>query len=160
MVCSPAFARLSETPEQLAHRFGPAAPLVRNATTYFQGHTYPIGSILSFSAEDWSIECTIVDGVCAQITYRKTGDFTDEQLTTILTNESEGSKWSEQTTFTTVVDSYFVPQAHVREWKREDGAHATKISGSITLTNSKYDKAVEAAKAKGTSDAAKMPGNL
>jgi hypothetical protein len=155
-----AFARLGETADQLEKRFGPAAPYKPAAQVVSQGHVYPYGQILNFSSGDWSVSCTMINGICEQITYQKRGDFTEEQISTILNNEAQGSKWTESTSYKTVVDSLFMPTFHVREWRRADGAFATRTGSMMTLNTPDYDKAVEAAKAQGTAEAQKMPGNL
>jgi hypothetical protein len=157
---STAFARLGETPDQLQARFGPPSLYKPNAQVNSQGHVYVFGQILNFSSQGWSISCTIVNGVCAQINYSKTGDFTNEQLATILTNEAQGHKWAAVTSYKTLVDSFLMPQFHVMEWKRDDGAYASRTGNSITLTTPDYDKAVAAAKQLGTSAAQQMPSNL
>jgi hypothetical protein len=156
---STAVARLGETLDQMVNRFGPPARTT-NADVSAEGHTYTIGQTLVFKADDWEIECTMINGVCAQIKYSKVGKLDGAQMETILKNESQGCKWTEAKTWKTFVDGYMMPQQDVREWSRADGAHADGSISGMLLTTSDYKKAVMAAKEPGAAASAKVPTNL
>jgi hypothetical protein len=160
VLTTPAFARLGETLDQLQARFGPPGPYPQNATVYSQGHAYVIGKIWNFKSADWSIGCTIINGICVQITYTKVGDMTDDQIATLLSNEAQGSKWSVVNDFGSVLDSVILPTFKPAKWKRDDGAYARKMGSQITFTTPDYDKAIAAAQQQGQAETQKMPANL
>jgi len=159
-MATPTWARLGETPEQLAVRLGAASSFKQVVNVFANGHAYPIGQILNFSKEDWSVACYMINGSCAKITYVKTAPFTDDDINTILNNEAQGSKWAQSVSTTTVIDSIFLPMMKVREWKRADGAQAQIIDKSFTLTAPEYQRAVDAANGQAKAEAEKKMPNL
>jgi len=160
LAITPAAARLGETLDQLKARFGAPSPYARSANVFSQGHAYEIGKIWNFRSGDWSIECTLISGVCVQITYTKANEMTDEQVATLLSNEAQGSKWAVVNDVNSTVSSILFPTFKPGKWKRDDGTHASKMSNAITFTTPDYDKAVAAAQQQGQVEAQKMPSNL
>ena len=124
------------------------------------GKTYPFGQILNFSKEGWSVECVIVIGTCAKITYVKNAPITDADINTILNNEAQGSKWAQSVSSTTLIDSVFLPMMKVREWTRADGATAQIVDKRLTLVTPAYTKASDAATAQGTAEGQKKMPDL
>jgi hypothetical protein len=157
---STAWARLGETLEQLQARLGPPAQNQGIARVLVNGKWYPFGQILDFSKGGWSIECEMVNGVCRKIRYIKNAPFTDDDITSILNNEAQGSKWTQSVSTTTLIDGLFMPQMKVREWKRADGAFARIIDKSFTLTALEYARAADAATAQGNAETQKKMPNL
>ncbi|MFA6286049.1 MAG: hypothetical protein WC661_01595 [Opitutaceae bacterium] len=132
------FARLGETKDQLVARFdNPVNQGISQITS--QSRTMVVGPELVFVQKDWSITCDLVDGRCARISYRKQGDWTEEQIQVVLAVNKQGGKWTEQSGKT------------VRTWKRDDGALAgwSEADGiSITTPAYLHAKAILEAKAK------------
>lgn len=89
-----AFARLGETEAELVARFGAAAHKgTESAIT--QGKILKFGTTLRFRQGDWSIESTIIDGRSCKENYQKSGEWTEEQLTTVLNSNAQGAKWTD-----------------------------------------------------------------
>jgi hypothetical protein len=144
-----AFARLGETETQLSARFG--APASRaNEITLTQGKIVEFGLKLTFRQDDWTIESAIIDGRCARETYHKPGDWTDDQFTTILTSNAQGTRWADVSK-----DSV---RKLVREWRRTDGAIAIWQMGvGMSVTHPAYQRAKDKAEANAKTDAARLP---
>jgi len=144
-----AHARLGETEPELTARFG--RPQTKGKfSTFAQGHTIPLGWELTFRQNDWTITCDLVDDRCARIRYYKPGDWTDDQILTVLTVNAQGAKWSD---ITKPANRYYV-----REWKREDGAIAHWQRGlSMTITTPAFEQAEMLAKEKAKVEASQIP---
>jgi hypothetical protein len=142
-------ARLGETEPELIARFG--RPVGRSKTFAFaQGHTIPLGPEIVFQQDDWTITCDLIDERCARIGYHKRGDWTDNQILTVLTANAQGAKWSD---ITKPANRYYV-----REWKREDGAIAHWQRGlSMTITTPAFERAEMLAKEKAKVKASQIP---
>jgi hypothetical protein len=158
-----AWARLGETPEQMQARLGPPSPYPREDHVLANGKAYPLGQILNYGKEGWSVECVMINGTCAKITYVKTtpgATLTDDDINTILKNEAQGSQWTQAVNSTTIIDSIILPTFKVRLWKRADGATAQTVATGFTLISPEYQKAVDAANALAKADADKKIPNL
>lgn len=143
-----ALARLGETEQELTARFGP--PSVRAAEKIVaQGKLHEIGTRLVFRDGDWHIESVVIDGRSSRESYTKVGDWTDDQLATVLNSNSQGGKWTETSKST-------MKKVH-REWRRNDGATAVWQIRSITLTHPAYGRAKTVAEAKAKANAARTP---
>jgi hypothetical protein len=143
------FARLGETEQQLEKRFG--APNSRTKEiTLGQGKVIEFGTKLRFRQGDWSIECAVIDGRCAKVTYQKPGDWTRDQFTTVLTSNGQGLKWADL--------SKEMVRALSREWRRDDGATAVwKMGMGMWVTHPAYERAKEQAVARAKAEAARIP---
>jgi len=153
-------ARLGESLDQLQARLGPPAANPRIDRVFVNGKVYPFGQILNFSKEGWFVECVMVNGVCVKITYVKNAPFTDDDIATILKNETQDSSWAKSVSTATMIDSVFLPMMNVREWKREDGATAQIVDKIFTLITPAYTKAHDAASAQGAADGQKKMPDL
>jgi len=143
------FARLGESENELIVRFGKPVSKVKE-TTSAQGKFPEIGMILTFRQGDWSIQCSLTDGRCSKISYSKSGDWSNDQILTVLNSNSQGARWSE-------ISNDAIKNLQ-RTWKRADGGIATwQLASGMTLTNPAYDRAKSRAEAKAKGDAAKIP---
>jgi len=148
LLCSISFARLGETSAQLTTRFGqPKTTSTENIVA--QGKIISIGSRLGFQQDDWAIYCTVTEGRCSRITYTKPGEWSEQQIETVLSSNSQGAKWTEisKPNFTKIL----------REWRRADGGTARWGTSSFTLTQPAYENAKKKAEAKAKGDASKTP---
>lgn len=142
-------ARLDETERELIARFG--SPITRSKTvTTLQGRTYQLGPRLAFRQNDWFIDCDLIDGRCARISYSKVGNWTDDQILTVLTINAQGAKWTD------------VSNSHLRnlsrDWKREDGATAHWQQGiSLSITTPSFERAKQIAEAKAKAESGQIP---
>jgi hypothetical protein len=137
--------RLGETETALAKRFGQPVTKARD-NLVAEGKITQLWPQLTYRQDDWRIRCDIVDGRCARIHYSKPGEWTEEQLQTVLNTNAQGATWTD------------ISKASIRklarEWKRTDGATATWNAGvGLTVTSPAYDRAkvVEEAKVKAKS---------
>jgi hypothetical protein len=145
---SEGIARLGETEDELAIRFG--APTSRMPEKMFtQGKSREIGTRLRFREGDWTIESSIIDGRCAREVYSKVGEWTEEQFSTVLNSNAQGVKWK--------LTSKESMRKVIREWRREDGATAIWKAGALTVTHPAFDRAKALAEAKAKADAARAP---
>lgn len=130
------FARLGETEDQILKKFG--APTMRVAENrIFDGKMIRIGERLHFKQEPWFVDCVMMDKVCVEIIYSKTGEVTQEQLQYVLrVNSNDGQYW---------VDGKEA-NSNVTVWLRTDGARAERAAYSnstISLFTADYDKRVK-----------------
>ena len=145
---SATFARLGETEQQLVARFG--APTSRVIETMSaQGKVYEFGVKLRFRQDDWSIECAIVDGRSSREIYQKVGEWTDEQMTTVLNSNSQGARWTDLSRAAT--------RKIFREWRRNDGGVATWSVGTMTVTHPSYERAKKVVEAKAKASSSRPP---
>jgi hypothetical protein len=143
-----ASARLGETEQELTARFG--SPSVRaSERVVAQGKLHEIGTRLVFRQGDWHIESVMIDGRSSRESYTKVGDWTEDQIATVLNSNAQGGKWAD-----TSKDS--MKKVH-REWRRNDGATAVWQIRSITLTHPAYGRAKTVAEAKAKANAARTP---
>jgi hypothetical protein len=142
-------ARLGDTERELTARFG--TPAGRSKTyTFAQGRTIELGPEFVFRQDDWTITCDLIDGRCARIAYFKRGDWTDDQILTVLTVNAQGAKWTD---VTKAANRYYV-----RDWKREDGAVAHWQRGmSMTITTPAFERAKKTAEVKAKAAASQIP---
>lgn len=132
-LCSSAYCRLGETERELTTRFG--APVLNSPNSVIaQGKVLAFGRRLVFRQGDWSIACDVVDGKCLRIRYSHPGDWTEDQIETVLNSNGQGAKWTETS------------KANVaklqRSWKRTDASVAVWQKGQgMTVTWDVYEKA-------------------
>ena len=114
-----------------------------------QGKFVDVCPVLTFTQEDWSIRCHVVEGRSALERYNKPGEWTEAQLTLVLNSNAQGAKWQ-------VIDARS-PKLR-REWRREDGATAIwQLGAGFTVTHPAYVRARERAEARAKSDASRLP---
>lgn len=149
LAASPASARLGETEAQLKARFG--EPTMRGQHRISaQGKLRELGYLLYFRQEDWSITCTVVDGRCMKISYSKRGDWTEEQIRTVLNSNTQSAAWKEVTRPSVATFR--------RDWRRSDGSSAVWSKGTgFDLTWSAYDVAKAKLEEQARVEAAKKP---
>ena len=144
LLCTSVFARLGETKDQLVARFGnPVNEGIDQMGSH--GRNMAVGPELVFTQKDWIITCDLVDGRCARISYRKQGDWTEEQIQVVLAVNRQGGTWAKVAEQSGEI---------FRTWKRDDGATAgwTDADGiSITTPAYLHAKAILEAKAKAES---------
>jgi hypothetical protein len=146
-VCSPAFARIGETQNQLVDRFG--QPLsAQPHRIVSNGLAFEVGTSLTFLMGDWTITCDVIDGQCARISYSKIGAWNEQNFQTILGANAAGGKWTEML-------SPNVKQV-TRKWRRDDGIVAHWVLGTLTLTSPLYDRSKAMAEEKARA-AEKLP---
>jgi hypothetical protein len=144
LLCTSAFARLGDTTLRLVERFG-APRATRDEQVYAQGKAIKIGERLSFIQDDWFISCTVIDGRCAKVEYSKLGEWTEQQIETVLTSNSQGARWTNTKN-----------KSYQKTWTRDDGATAQWIGG-FTLIHPAYELAKEKAKARAKGAASATP---
>jgi hypothetical protein len=149
MVTAVAHARLGETEAQMIARFGEPVHRAQHST-YAQGKVWHMGPSLSFRQDDWSIGCDLVDGRCVKIQYRKSGEWTEEQVQLVLAYNSQGAKWTETSKPET--------KKYQRTWKRVDGAEAGwSGAGSMNFIVPAYERAKKVIEAKAKAAASQKP---
>lgn len=148
MCVTAGYARLGETEKELITRFG--EPLSRGQHSMFaQGKSWKLGPRLTFKQDLWEIHCDLVDERVAHIHYFKRGDWTEEQVQTVLAYNTQGIAWTEQ-------ESRF-PKS-VRTWKRKDGATAEWRHGAgLDMTVPAYNRAREVIEAKAKAEVSRKP---
>jgi hypothetical protein len=143
------FGRLGETEQQLTARFG--TPVQRaQEIELAQGKVLVFGESLTFKQKGWSIVSVIIEGKCTREVYIKSGDWTQEQLSLILSSNAQGESWFET--------SQDLTKSLTRKWHRSDGADATwLLSGSMVVTHPAYERAKKNAADRAKADAAQLP---
>lgn len=143
------YGRLGETEQELIARFG--VPLSRGHGSFSaQGRNLEIGNRFSFREGDWAVECIVVDGRCAQIAYSKPGDWTEDQLLTVLTANSQGAQWTD-------VSKEMIKKLE-RQWRRDDGAAAVwKMGIGMVVTSPAFEREKERIASKAKADASGIP---
>jgi hypothetical protein len=137
-MCS--FGRLGETEQELVARFGPPVSRVAEVATA-HGRGAQFGSRLSFRQGEWSIECTLIEGRSAKEVCGKEGDWTGDQVDTVLHASAQGKRWTEM--------SPEITKRVSRKWRRSDGAVATwNWKQGMTLVDPAYDRARRDAESK------------
>ncbi|MBL9186668.1 MAG: hypothetical protein JNK23_04265 [Opitutaceae bacterium] len=144
-----AHCRLGETEAELGKRFG--APRTQAQDTLLAaGKIIRLWPKLTYSQDDWTIACDIVEGRCARATYQKPGEWTDDHFLAALNANAQGATWTE------VSDARF--KTVKREWKRSDGATGLWRKGvGLTLTTPAYVRAKETAAAKAKAQSQQIP---
>jgi len=128
VLISPVFARLGENQDELVARLGQVKLESKHYITA-QGQISPLGPALFFEKDQWNIQCDLIDGRCAKITYTKPGEWTPEQISTLLQNNAQGLPWREPS------DS----NKMIRKWTRSDGGTAKwQFTGSMELISKTY----------------------
>ncbi len=146
---SGAYGRLGETEAELVRRFG--QPLTNGQETLVsEGRITKLWPQKTYRQDDWEIRCDMVDERCARIRYTKRGEWTEEQLQTVLNSNAQGATWSD-------VSRPSVRKL-AREWKRADSATAVWKAGvGMTLTSPAYARAKEIAEAKVKAQSRQVP---
>lgn len=148
LLCSPAFGRLNETEPQLVERYGKI--IMRTPESVIeQGKIYTLADDLHFRSDDWSIIARLVNGRCESISYRKPGDWTEEQFSYLIDANGTRAQWEEHKTPT--------PKTH-RQWLRRDGATAEwRMLQSLTLETRTYAQARADLKRRAKAEASRQP---
>jgi hypothetical protein len=115
-------ARIGETESQLITRFG--QPVSRGQD---------LGPTVTFAFSDWLVTCDVIDGLCARISYSKIGDWSEEDFDVLLGANGRRSDWTD----------LLSPRVKklMRKWKRDDGVIASWITGCLSITSPRYEKA-------------------
>lgn len=123
------------------------------------GRTLTIGETLVFDVDDWKINAVVIDGRCAQITYGKSGGWSEEQLRHLLNTHGGRDRWREEKP-----PSKDAALKTNRRWKRDDGlvaswsgAFAPVNGAGFQITSAAYERAVERAKSAQKSEDRKLP---
>lgn len=147
LLLSTSHARLGENREELVSRLGHVQTESKHVVLA-QGKSSPLGPELSFRKDQGLIQCDMVAGCCARIKYTKRGDWTPDQIATLLKNNAQGALWAEAQDSTKMN----------RKWHRRDGGLATwKFTGEMQLLSPAYLKAKAQREAELKSEAQKMP---
>lgn len=104
-------ARIGETEAQLVVRLGGVQTRLPERTVA-EGRVYLLGERVVFKQNEWRVTAVLIDGHCAKITYHKTGAWTEQQFTDLLTVNTGQWKWRE------IVSG--APKWQ-RTWRRADG---------------------------------------
>jgi hypothetical protein len=147
LLCTSAFARLGDTTVRLVERFG-APKYTLDEQVFAQGKMMKIGDRMMFTQDDWNITCVIIDGRCAKVEYTKPGEWTEQQIETVLTTNSQGARWTKTSKPNT--------EKFRREWKRADGAVAVWSNG-FSLVHPAYELAKTRAKDRAKGQAGVTP---
>jgi len=132
-------ARLGENREELTERLGKTVATSKHVVAA-QGKAITLGPTYIFKKDTWLIQCNMINERCAQINYSKPGDWTQEQIQTLLDNNTQGYRWVESKKSTKMI----------RKWTRSDKATAEwKFNGTMEMTSPIY----EVVKAKAAADA-------
>lgn len=141
------YARLGDDRDALVSRLGPVR-LESKHSLIAQGQISELGPALFFEKDLWQIQCDMVDGHCVHVTYSKKGDWTAEQIKTLLQNNAQSSMWSEARDSTKMV----------RKWQRKDGGTAKwQFTGSMEFISPAYLQAKVRREAELKSKAEKKP---
>ncbi|WP_404425810.1 hypothetical protein [Nibricoccus sp. IMCC34717] len=101
-----------------------------------------------FEKDQWTIYADIIGGRCARIRYLKKGDWTDEQLRTLLENNRENKSW--------IRDS--ASSKLIKKWNRSDGGFAKwEFAGSMEFVSEAYLKVKEEKERKEQDESRKKP---
>ena len=147
LLCCSAQARLTEKESELIKRFGPVVSRSEDKRS-FEGRTYTVGTSLSFHSDQWSIEVLMIDDRCAQITYRKIGSWTEEQIIGLLDRNGGYGTYKEQPTG--LGRSY-------RKWKQADGVTAVFSMNTLELTHPLLERRLALLKAKAEAESKRPP---
>ncbi|MCE0522490.1 MAG: hypothetical protein LV480_06225 [Methylacidiphilales bacterium] len=143
-VTATARARLGETADQLAARYGqPLSEIDQKA----EGGKLPL-ALVTFQKNGFQINATLSDGVSVSESFKKVNGeaLTLGEVRTLLTDNSEGSGWEAPL----VIDQQ-------KKWTRDDGAEAL-LTGNRILTITTKDFLVAKATAKKLEQAPSLDG--
>lgn len=140
------WGRLGETEKELVARFGQPISRSKHAISA-QGKTWELGPKLTFKQEEWQITSELVDGRVVRANYQKRGEWTPEQIQTVLAANAQGATW---------IETSKGGGKYSRTWKRTDGAVADSYIG-ISLTTPAYTRAKEQAEAKAKVEVSRTP---
>lgn len=140
-------ARVGETEEQLAHRYGTvkSRQLARKSS---QGRVYTYGEYLNFHSDDWKVRALLINGRCEEINYSKLGEWTDIQFRHLLEINGGRAQWAE-------VQSRN-PKLR-REWRRHDKTSAQWGIAGFNIKTPVADQAREAVEKAAKEEASKLP---
>ncbi len=140
-------ARLTEKEPDLIKRFGPVVSR-GDSRTSFEGRSFTVGKILSFRSDQWTIDTLMIDDRCSRITYRKVGNWTDEQIIGLLDRNGGYGTYKEERTG---LGKSF------RKWKQADGTLAQFSANDLTLTHPTYERRLALLKAKAQAESKQAP---
>ncbi|MEO5958768.1 MAG: hypothetical protein ABIZ49_00040 [Opitutaceae bacterium] len=144
---SVAHARLTEKENELIARFGKVEMRTPEKTS-IQGRTYEVGTNLHFRSEQWSIVALLIDDRCARITYRKVGDWTEEQIAGLLDRNGGAATYKEEKR--EIGESY-------RTWKQINGVTAVFLLGSLRITHPLYERRLAVLKSSAEAESKRPP---
>jgi hypothetical protein len=141
------FARVGEVEEELVHRYGPVQSR-QAAVKSAQGRTYTYGEYIRFRSEDWGINALLINGRCEEVTYSKSGEWTETQFKHLLEINGGRSQWEEQKTT--------IPQLR-REWKRRDKVMAVWSGGGFEVKSPVVEQTRDAVAKAAKEEASRLP---
>ncbi len=142
------WARLGETEKELVARFGDARMRTKH-TIMGHGKISELGPSLHFKQDDWNIVSDLVDDRVVRENYRKAGDWSPEQIQTVLAANAQGATWTETTKGNGKLS---------RKWMRSDGGTAEWIKAAgFKVISPAYDRAKEIAESKAKAGAKRTP---
>lgn len=87
-------ARIGETEAQLVQRFG--AVTARSAErTLEQGRAYVLGERIVLRQAEWRVTAVLIGGICAKITYVRSGRWSERHFADLLALNSGRWSWAE-----------------------------------------------------------------
>lgn len=140
-------ARVGETEVELVHRYGTMTSR-HAALKSAQGRTYTYGEYLNFRLDDWSVVALMINKRCEEVTYNKSGEWTEAQFKHLLEINGGRSEWEEQKTN--------MPQ-YRREWKRRDKVMAVWSGGGFEVKSPVVEQTRDALTRKAKEEASKLP---
>ena len=144
-------ARLGETLPQLVERFGqPVFVQKEKHASSAAGRIIDLCDLYTFKQDDWFIQVSLVDKQSLKERYSKQGEWTTEQITTVLNANAQGAQWTE------TGKSELAKLA--REWRRTDGGTASwGLGGGMTVTHPGYERNKAKKEAEAKAAAARQP---
>lgn len=125
-------ARIGESETELIRRFGAPIDRADHSVDSRETGQYQLGESLTFRLGDWWIACDLVAGRCARISYSKTGSWTEDNFESILSANTQGGNWKDLLSPSM--------KSLMRKWRRDDGAIAHWVVGSLSITSPEYEK--------------------
>lgn len=147
--CASVSAAIGKTEPELIELFG---KVVQRQTEQVRnkGRSMPLGDRLVFKTDQWTIRATLISGHCEKLVYSKTGEWTNEEIGTILDTNGGKPAWREENSRRA---------KSRRDWKHENGATATWLAGDdFTITTPAYDATVSAYKEAALRERPRVPG--
>jgi hypothetical protein len=135
LVATAAFAHVGETEQELAARYGTVISR-QPARKSAQGKMSIYGERLTFKSDDWNVTAVIIGGRCEEITYSKTGTWTEVQFQFLLELNGGRKQWTEQKTRN---------PDNRREWLRRDKATGSwSVFGGFVVRTPAAERALAA----------------
>jgi hypothetical protein len=117
-------AGIEETEAQLVQRFGDVQER-KPERTLEAGRVYVVGERIVFKRANWRVTAVLLDGICAKITYVRSGPWSESQYAELLSTNAGDGNWRE------IVGG--APKWQ-RAWQRSDGIVARwKYAGGFVV---------------------------